>query len=187
MISQLYPAFRQWSLFGSVYLISDTHFEDKDCNLMDPNWISPEEYVSQLKYINKNDTLIHLGDVGNPYWLDKIHAGYKVLIMGNHDTYSKLKSYFNEVCTGPLFISQKILLSHEPVPIDYALNIHGHLHRPPIEPDKNHLCISANLYDYKAANLKQIIHSGILKDIKDIHRLCIDNAIQMKEEYKNEL
>ena len=186
MISQLYPAFKQWSFFGSVYLISDTHFEDEDCKLMDPNWISPEEHISKLKHIKENDALIHLGDVGNPYWVDKIHAGYKILIMGNHDTYSKLSLHFNEVYKGPLFISQKILLSHEPVPIDYALNIHGHLHRP-FEPDKNHLCISANLYDYKAANLKQIIHSGILKDIKDIHRLNIDNAIQMKEGNKNEL
>ena len=36
MIETLYPVFRKWSEKGSVYIVSDTHFEDSDCKLMDP-------------------------------------------------------------------------------------------------------------------------------------------------------
>ena len=49
MIMTLYDLFRHWSDGGSVYIISDTHFDDVDCKLMDPNWITPEE---QLEIIN---------------------------------------------------------------------------------------------------------------------------------------
>ena len=86
MITTLYPIFQHWSEKGSVYIISDTHFEDSDCKLMDKNWITPEEQVNIINSIvHKNDTLIHLGDVGNPEWISKLKAGHKVLIMGNHD------------------------------------------------------------------------------------------------------
>ena len=66
MIPSLYPTFRErWSATGSVYIISDTHFDDADCKFMDPNWISPAEHIAILKKkIHKGDTLIHLGDVG---------------------------------------------------------------------------------------------------------------------------
>ena len=84
MIKSLYPCFQHWSAKGSVYLISDTHFDDADCKLMDKNWITPEEHINNLSFLTKNDTLIHLGDVGNPEYLSKLKC-YKVLIMGNHD------------------------------------------------------------------------------------------------------
>jgi len=57
MIATLYPIFRRWSEKGSVYLLSDTHFTDSDCKLMDPDWIPPE---AQARIINdlakENDT-----------------------------------------------------------------------------------------------------------------------------------
>lgn len=37
------------------------------------------------KVVHKNDTLVILGDVGNPEYVKKLKAGYKVLVMGNHD------------------------------------------------------------------------------------------------------
>ena len=49
MIASLYEPFQHWALHGSVYILSDTHFDDIDCKFMDPNWISPEE---QLEIIN---------------------------------------------------------------------------------------------------------------------------------------
>ena len=58
MISTLYEPFRHWSEKGSVYILSDLHFDDSDCKLMDPNWITPEE---QLEIINKGCLrVIHL-------------------------------------------------------------------------------------------------------------------------------
>ena len=66
---------------------------------MDSDWITPEEQVKIINsMVHKNDTLIHLGDVGNPEWISKLKAGHKVLIMGNHDqSIQKFKPYFDEV------------------------------------------------------------------------------------------
>lgn len=51
MIPTLYEPFRHWSEGGSVFILSDLHFNDDDCKLMDPDWISPEE---QISIINKS-------------------------------------------------------------------------------------------------------------------------------------
>lgn len=49
MILTLYEPFRHWAETGSVYILSDPHFGDSDCKLMDPGWIEPEE---QCKHLN---------------------------------------------------------------------------------------------------------------------------------------
>lgn len=85
MIKSLYPCFQHWSEKGSVYLISDTHFNDKDRIFMGYNIDEREQYNILKKILTKNDTLVHLGDVGNPDWLHSLPC-YKVLIMGNHDS-----------------------------------------------------------------------------------------------------
>ena len=185
MIKSLYPNFQRWSENGSVWIISDTHFEDADCKLMDADWISP---IAQVAIINtrvlKSDTLIHLGDVGNPEWMKRITAGHKVLIMGNHDqSAKKFEPYFDEIYTGALFIGEKILLSHEPIPgISFALNIHGHDHNCAEEYTDNchYLNLAANVCNYTPINLGKIIKDGVLSDIVSIHRQTIDRATQKK-------
>jgi calcineurin-like phosphoesterase family protein len=180
MISSLYPIFQRWSTTGSVYIISDTHFEDSDCKLMDANWITPQEHIDIIKSkVHKNDVLLHLGDVGCcPHWLKQI-KGYKVLIQGNHDKIRKLRPYFDEVYTGPLIIAQQIMLSHEPIPgINWCLNIHGHDHGG-VYYDNNdpyHLNIASNVVKYQVINLKTIIQDGYLSKITNIHRQTIDKA-----------
>lgn len=176
MIKTLYKCFQHWSEKGSVYLISDTHFDDIDCKLMDKNWITPEEHIKKLSSITKNDTLIHLGDVGNPEYLNKLKCR-KVLIMGNHDQSSeKFKLYFNEIYSGPLMIAEKLIISHEPLNINWAFNIHGHDHNKNNKGDIFHLNIASNVADYNYYDLNKIIKSGALKNIKSIHRITIDNA-----------
>ena len=188
MIPTLYDKFKPWSANGSIYIISDTHFEDADCKLMDSNWISPQEYIDNIKkYVHKNDTLIHLGDVGNPEWLNQIKA-YKVLIMGNHDqSATKFKSYFDEIYTGPLFIAEKILLSHEPIINGSTwFNIHGHDHNKlsytewrtnqSFAESWNELNLAANVVDYQVYNLGNGIKNGLLSYVDGIHRLTIDKA-----------
>jgi len=185
MINSLYPIFQHWSERGSVYAISDTHFEDSDCKLMNPDWITPEEQVKIINsMVHKNDTLIHLGDVGNPEWISKLKAGHKVLIMGNHDqSIQKFKPYFDEVYSGCLFISDKILLSHEPVyGLPWCLNIHGHDHNG-IEPYKEgckHINLAANVCGYTPISLGKIIKDGVLSGIHSIHRQTIDRATENK-------
>ena len=180
MINTLYPIFQYWSKKGSVYIISDTHFDDFDCKYMDPAWPSPFCYLKRLlsdTKMSKQDTLIHLGDVGNPKWLSEIPCGHKVLITGNHDVRSKVASYFDEVYTGPLFISDKILLSHEPIEglEEFVFNIHGHDHAAE-NFRKNHLNLAANVYKYRAFNLGKAIKAGLLSNVKNYHRVTIDAA-----------
>lgn len=180
MIDSLYPQFKRWSEKGSVYIISDTHFDDKDCKLIDPYWISPKAYMDIIKqYVHKNDTLIHLGDVGNAEYLDVLKC-HKVLITGNHDVLSKVASHFDEVYTGPLFIADRILLSHEPI---FGLeniceNIHGHDHK--YHYNYRHLNLAANVYDYQLYELKNGIKQGLLSGVENYHRLTIDNATERK-------
>ena len=187
MISTLYDNFQYWSIDGSVYIISDTHFDDLDRPYMGYE-ISEDEQVAYLKKrCHKNDTLIHLGDVGNPEYLKSIKA-YKVLIMGNHDeAASRFTDYFDEIYKGPLWIAEKLVLSHEPLCLEsgvtrkpIAFNIHGHDHSGEYYNDDYHLNIAQNVFGYEPLDLKDFIRDGILKHIKSIHREIIDNATKRK-------
>lgn len=188
MIETLYPIFQKWSNGGSVYIISDTHLFDADRAYMGYD-ISEEEQIDILKKrCHKSDTLIHLGDVGNPELFSKIKA-HKVLIMGNHDeSASRFEKYFDEIFTGPLWVSEKLVLSHEPLNLysgvtgkPIAFNIHGHDHSGELFNDKYHLDIVQNIYGYIPLNLKDFIRDGHLKQVKSIHREIIDNATNKKK------
>ena len=184
MITSLYTPFRHWSENGSVYILSDTHFGDADCRLMDPGWISPDW---QIEIINKavmpNDTYVCLGDVGDPVYVQKIRARKKVLVLGNHDRKSLYTGLFDEVYDGPLFIADRILLSHEPVyGLPWCVNIHGHDHAnmEPYAPGCKHINLAANVCGYTPVSLGKLIKDGLLADIPTIHRLTIDQASERK-------
>lgn len=186
MIQTLYEPFRHWSDGGSVYILSDTHFGDSDCKLMDKDWITPEEQINIInEIVHKNDTFVHLGDVGDPKYVPMIKAHKKILILGNHDAKGKYKDLFDEVYDGPLFIADKILLSHEPIyELRFCLNIHGHDHGcPGVYP--YHLNLAANVCNYRPLNLGKLIKDGELSNIDNIHRITIDEAINRKEFMKN--
>lgn len=182
MIKSLYPCFQHWSELGAVYLVSDTHFKDLDRKYMG-YFISDEDQWYLLNdTCHKFDTLVHLGDVGDLNYIKRLRC-HKVLIMGNHDqSIEKMKEVFDEVYSGPLWISQKLVLSHEPVYLQtydtaqtIAFNIHGHDHGG--QGRNFHLNICQNIFGYIPLNLNQFIKSGELKKINDIHRTTIDNAI----------
>ena len=87
MIQGLYDIFKHWHTTGTVWLISDTHFDDKELYIGTKHIMraNSEDYVKLINSkVGKNDTLIHLGDVGNIEVVKKL-KGYKVLICGNHD------------------------------------------------------------------------------------------------------
>jgi calcineurin-like phosphoesterase family protein len=122
---------------------------------------------------------VHLGDVGEGRYIAEIHAGHKVLILGNHDKRKDYQDLFDEVYDGPLFITPRILLSHEPVyGLPWCLNIHGHDHNAAImyQPDSDHLNVAANVCAYTPVNLGRVIKDGILSGIPNIHRFTIDGA-----------
>ena len=181
MYKHLYDCFAHWYHGGTVYFYSDPHFNDANVKAMRKNYIGDEEQVKRIRSkVGKNDTLIILGDVGDKEFLKKIR-GYKVLILGNHDAgASTYKDYVDEVYEGVLMISDKIILSHEPIDFPYALNIHGHCHAVPYS-DSMHLNMCAEATNYYPVSIKEIIESGLLKKIPSIHRETIDEATERKK------
>ena len=251
MINILYDVFKKWSAKGSVYLISDPHFSDlesfefRKANNKLPKNINSikalDEYLIKTinSIVSKNDTLICLGDVGNIETVSKLKAGYKVLILGNHDKgadkykriintvvrcpdcgCTKLVSLgnndgmslyktqctkchyigytfgtdfygeednhlFDEVYSGPLMISDKIILSHEPIiPCpEYLVNLCGHVHAKAhnFKVKKiQYYNFCAEAINYKPVSLGELIKNGLLSKVKDIHRVTVDGAITRK-------
>ena len=178
---KLYPAFNHWLTYDAIFIISDTHFDDPDCKYMDPNWITPQEHIKILKKdLNKQTILIHLGDVGDASYLDELKC-YKVLITGNHDVLSKVANHFDEVYTGPLFIADRLVLSHEPLVglENFVMNIHGHEHTSVFR--HNHINLAANVYHFRLFYLGPAIKAGLLSDIPNYHRVTIDKATEKKD------
>lgn len=206
MYKGLYDNFKHWfhDNRGQVYFYSDPHFADEEMKYIRKNYIGDEEQVKCINSkIGKYDTLVILGDVGDVEWVKKLR-GYKVLIMGNHDAgaskYERVikqeeinmgngiiavrpiedNHLFDEVYEGALIISERLILSHEPIDFPYALNIHGHDHSNWFGRDEMHWNVCAEHIDYTPICLKHIIESGRLKNISTIHRETIDEATARK-------
>lgn len=173
MIPALYPCFRHWSETGTIWIYSDPHFGDEEI-ARKTNRLSDEKQLKNIhSCVGRKDTLILLGDIGDPIIAAKL-KGYKVLICGNHDgTGSKYTDIFNEIYPGPLFISEKILLSHEPVQFPWAFNIHGHDHTNSAT-DNLHLNVCSNVIGYKPVNLNHLIKTGTFSKVITLHRHTID-------------
>lgn len=231
MIESLYKPFQKWSEKGAVWIFSDPHFDDEDLVNAYDDRPSADELVRRINSkVGKCDTLICLGDVGALSYIPFLR-GYKVLVMGNHDSgasnyqrhifkqkfdkdlfqkhealdemkrlypncaYSIIDSYdsldnspcwevradnrlFDEVYEGPVMISSKLILSHEPVGLlgGWAMNIHGHVHN---RMERNSIChynVCADCHNYLPLNLNQFLKSGALSKISSIHRQTIDEA-----------
>lgn len=234
-LPQLYDIFREkWEKYQSIFLISDTHFDDEELAAagLNPLRRDSEEYLKVINSkIGKRDMMIHLGDVGNLDYIRRCRAEHKVLVMGNHDAgasnykrqiykeifdadkYDKKevikimkekypnchitisdKEYrlappfeyyiaiadnrlFDEVYEGPLIIGEKLILSHEPLSLDWAFNIHGHNHSLTAKNEKNcfNICPDATGY-FEPIPLKKILEGGYMSGVKTVHRDVIDNA-----------
>lgn len=180
MIKYLYDSFaKKWYRGGSIFFYSDPHFGDEE--MIRIRGISDEEQVKRINsVVGKCDTIIFLGDIGHVEYIKKIR-GYKVLVMGNHEKgATNYREYFEEVYEGVLTISNKILLSHEPVHFEYAINIHGHTHSSE-KRSASGLNMSAEAINYTPERLSKIIESGIFKNVPDIHRTTIEIAKEKKE------
>ena len=183
-ISGMYNLFNEKWCKQTIWLISDTHFGDEELRAGIPGRPTDDELVKMINSkVGKKDTIIHLGDVGDVEFMKKIR-GYKVLICGNHDAgATNYEGVFDEVYTGPLMIGEKLLLSHEPVDILWAFNIHGHDHAG--AGRKNHLNVCLDVIDYEPINMNQIMKTGLLSKTESIHRLTIDNATERKNKRGN--
>ncbi len=252
MYKGLYDKFSNWFRGGNIWLYSDPHFGDEEMKYIRKNYIGDEEQVRRINSkVGKNDTIIFLGDIGDVEWIKKVR-GYKVLIMGNHDSgatnYKKKVEYlpsicpkckgevvfdletarncgmeyawckncgtvrpidreennhlFDEVYEGPVFINDKVVLSHEPFPMarltsrdekGYSkdvycfYNIHGHDHSNTLQkfPDDPFMNVCAEHIDYTPVSLLSMLKKGTFSKIDNIHRFTIDRATAKKGGKKN--
>ena len=188
----LYPMFNHWFRGGNIWVISDQHWGDGDTKFFRKNNLADEDIFQRIyKKIGKNDVLICLGDLHgniNDYpesrklaldYISRIR-GYKVLIMGNHENgKSNYEEYFNEVYDGPIMISKKVMLSHEPFDSPYIFSIHGHKHDNGFSNGHNfNAC--AEWIDYTPVSLLEMFKKGMFKNVEDIHRQTIDRATARK-------
>lgn len=266
----LYPCFSKWLEFDNIYVYSDPHFNDDESKALREGYPGDDEQVKRInETVHKRDVFVCLGDCGDLEYVKKIKAGYKVLIMGNHDKgktnyqrrLERTKAFsshgiskeehkiidlymtnrmlgkedretdasakeifdrhsfmedkdnrlFDEVYEGSLTISKDIVLSHESCADRYHFNIHGHNHSdkelinmllkrydadmPMEDYMKNcletikeekllRLNVCAELINYTPVSLKEIVKSGVLRNAADIHRDCIDRAVEMKKSKK---
>ena len=186
MYKGLYDSFAEhWCREGStIWLYSDPHFGDEEMKYIRKNYIGDEEQIKRINSkVGKNDVIIFLGDIGNLEYVKHIR-GYKVCIVGNHDTgLTKYSQYFNEVYESALIIGPKIILSHEPIQnFPFAVNIHGHDHSNWECNDNMHINVCAEHINYTPVNFFQLIKQGVFKPAVDIHRYTIDNAIKRKSD-----
>lgn len=181
-IAGLYKIFDHWHKEGSLWIISDFHFDDEELAAGVPGRPTAEEFVKRINAkCGRKDTLICLGDVGNIDWVKQLRAKHKVLIMGNHDAgRTNYEGVFDEVYEGPLMIAEKLILSHEPVDVPWAFNIHGHDHTGR-KTDKRHMNVCADVIGYTPVNMNQFMKSGALAHIETLHRDTIDTATQKKK------
>lgn len=232
MIAGLYKIFDHWHREGTLFIYSDPHFNDTDLN----TYIGRPDAEELVKLINskvgRKDTIIILGDIIDIEPIKKIR-GYKVLIMGNHDSghtnyerktwfmafdkeqyqrdeallemqrmypgchYTISEEYqfhspfeywkvvadnmlFDEVYEGPLMIGEKLILSHEPVDVPWAFNIHGHIHDPKHKNDKRHFNVCSDVIGYVPINMNQWMKQGYLSHVESIHRQTINIATERK-------
>ena len=88
---------------------------------------------------------------------------------------------FDEVFEGPVMLGEKLILSHEPVDVPWAFNIHGHIHDSKHKNDKRHFNVCADVIGYTPVNMNQFMKSGALAHIETIHRDTIDKATVRKQ------
>ena len=230
-IAGLYKIFDHWHTQGTLWIYSDPHFNDAElkAGIERPN---ADELVKLINSkVGRKDTIVILGDICDVEYVKKIR-GYKVLIMGNHDSgrtnyerqawsmkfdkdkyqrdeallemqrmhpgcrYTITEGYqfhspfdywevvadnmlFDEVYEGPLMISEKLILSHEPVEVPWAFNIHGHDHVG--RKRKGHMNVCADVISYIPVNMNQFMKSGAMAHIETIHRDTIDKATERKK------
>ena len=178
-LPQLYDIFREkWEQFQTAHIISDTHFGDKELQANIKDRPKDEDYIRLINSkVGKNDLLICLGDVGDIECARKL-KGYKILIAGNHDAgLSNYREVFNEVYAGVLVVGEKLILSHEPVDVPWAFNIHGHVHHGEPMSDNQHFNVCGEARKcYEPVNLNQFMKAGFMAKIQTIHRDTIDKA-----------
>lgn len=161
-----------------IYFTSDWHFGHKSIlkfERFDFDTIEDHDmYIIDVLYktLKPKDILYFLGDVGFPSKkiekaIRDLPCAEKYIILGNHDAksirYYKEVLNFKEVYNHPVFLGQRIVLSHIPIKVnDSVINIHGHLHGAKLDL-KNYINVSFEVANKTLLSYKKV--TGLLNEI----------------------
>ncbi|HAU85753.1 MAG TPA: hypothetical protein DCW90_09685 [Lachnospiraceae bacterium] len=157
------------------YFISDFHFGDESIIKWERTQFENIKQhdlhilMSLLEwYANsaEGSTLWVLGDFGNVNALrdfgDTLRGPKKMnlnYVSGNHDKHQdidKFKEVFDNVYEYPIYLSHKLVVSHEAITCDdFCVNIHGHNHGSYLD-SPNHICVSCNDIGYKPFKISNL-------------------------------
>lgn len=151
------------------YFISDPHFghysestnrgiitfERTQFNTIQEHdsWVR-EMFIQLAEKVKPRDEVWVLGDWGdtNALWVMGLFNCKTFFVYGNHDAAAdieKFKIYFDEVYKYPVYLSNKLVVSHIPVAVfDDQINVHGHLHGAVLD-SPNYICCSLHVANYK--------------------------------------
>lgn len=148
-------------IWGDLHLGSDGLFE----KIYSKTFKTKKDYYRKIieennRKASDSTVVLFLGDVGflDSFDVLKEMCGYKILIKGNHDTYKDevYLKYFKEVYNHPLFVHNRIVYSHIPIPVeDGVINIHGHTHTIHINKD-NYFNICPENTSYQPVTAKWV-------------------------------
>lgn len=106
-----------------------------------------------------------------------IDEGYQYTVPFEYWEIKADNKLFDIIFEGPVMISEKLILSHEPVPaLTWACNLHGHVHQGPIKSDFYHYNCALEVNNYIPINFNTLIKSGLTAHIESLHRQTIDTA-----------
>ena len=159
------------------YFISDFHFghyyngrgiitfERTQFNTIEEHDGYIEAVISKLcRKLKPGDEVWNLGDFGSLDELDTVNwikeTGAKAYFLyGNHDAQSDLsyfEKYFDQVFLYPVYLSQKLVVSHYPVAVfPDTVNVHGHLHGAKLFP-VNYVNASIHVANYRPISEKNL-------------------------------
>lgn len=175
----------KWKDLQTAYVISDLHFGEEDLKEAFAARPSDEQLVQNINSkVGRKDLLIILGDVGDLEYAKKLR-GYKILIAGNHEKgLTAAKEVFDEVYAGPVILSEKLVLSHEPIKVNGMFNLHGHNHHGKAYNGGNAYNVCADINGYQPLHLNNWMKQGYLANVKTLHRSTIDTATKRSKKNK---
>jgi calcineurin-like phosphoesterase family protein len=122
------------------------------------------------------------GMLSDPQHVKMYVAANEVLTKKYTKTRVEDNHLFDEVYEGILVVSDRLVLSHEPVSLPGLFNIHGHVHAK-VPDDDTHMNVVAEHINYEPVSLNKFFTSGKLKKIENIHRIYIDGRKDKGEKY----
>lgn len=117
------------------------------------NWVR-EMFIQLAEKAKPEDEVWVLGDWGDTsaLWVMDLFNCETFFVYGNHDSVSdleKFKIHFDEVYQYPIYLSNKLVVSHIPVAVfEDQINVHGHLHGAILD-SPNYICCSVHVANYK--------------------------------------